>query len=119
MNAAPNLTANGIFKGIVLKQCKLLLNMLKKEKKVHECQGRIKDDPLHITGGDNVLLTSSELIILLTWHQHAKLPIGLAVEPTLNGAVDLCSKPALCALKRLRTRFESLLNVLIYVLSLG
>ena len=71
-----HLTANDIFKGIALKQRKLLREKLKQEKKVCERQGRIEDDALHIQamkGGDNTMLTSSDLTILLTWHQHAKV----------------------------------------------
>ena len=71
-----HLTANDIFKGIALKQRKLLREKLKQEKKVRERQGRIEDDALHIQAmksGDNTMLTSSDLTILLTWHQHAKV----------------------------------------------
>jgi hypothetical protein len=43
---------------------------------VHECQERIETNTLHIQatkGGDHIKLTSSNLIILLNWHQHAKV----------------------------------------------
>jgi hypothetical protein len=70
------LTANDIYKGIVLKECKLLCKKLKKEKTVHEHQERIETNALHIQatkGGDHTKLTSRHLTILLTWHQHAKV----------------------------------------------
>ncbi len=71
-----HLTANDIFKGIVLKQRKLLRKKLKKEKMLHERQERIETNALHIQatkGGDHTKLTSSNLTILLTWHEHAKV----------------------------------------------
>ncbi len=71
-----HLTANDIFRGIVLKQRKLLYKKIKKEQMVCEHQERIETNMLHIQAmksGDHTKLTSSNLTILLTWHQHAKV----------------------------------------------
>jgi hypothetical protein len=71
-----HLTANDIFGGIVLKQRKLLHKKIKKKKMVCEHQERNETNALHIQAtksGDHMKLTSSNLTILLTWHQHAKV----------------------------------------------
>jgi hypothetical protein len=43
-----HLMANDIFQGIVLKQCKILCEKLRKEKMLHQCQEKIQDVTLDI-----------------------------------------------------------------------
>jgi hypothetical protein len=71
-----HLTAKDIFMGIALKQRKILRKKLAKEKTVSERQERIETIVLDIQerkGRDHTKLISSNLTILLTWHQHAKV----------------------------------------------
>ena len=70
--------------------------------KVRERQGRIEDDALHIQatkGGDNTMLTSSDLTILLTWHQHAKVA-------TMKKAAKLAAWVAIVGSGRAPPSFE-------------
>ncbi len=70
-----HLTANDIFKSIVLKQCKVQREKLAKEKIVRERQEKIETNAKIIQaakGGDVTKLTSSDLTILLTWYQHPR-----------------------------------------------
>jgi hypothetical protein len=71
-----HLTANNIFKGIALKQHKLTRKKLTKEKTVHEHHKKIEMNVMMIQvakGKDVTKLTSSNLTVHLTWHQHAKV----------------------------------------------
>jgi hypothetical protein len=71
-----HLTANNILKGIALKQHKLTRKKLAREKTVRESHKKIETNAMMIQaakGGDVTKLTSSNLTVLLTWHQHAKV----------------------------------------------
>ncbi len=70
------LNCNKIFKGMALKQRKILREKLAKEKKVCQWQERTESNALDILlrKGDNVMkLNSGDLSILLTWHL---FPVG-------------------------------------------
>jgi len=71
-----HLTANDIFKGIVLKQRKVEREKLVKEKTVRMRQEKVATNAMIIQaakGGDVTKLTGAGLTILLTWYQHANV----------------------------------------------
>jgi hypothetical protein len=71
-----HLTANDIFKGIVIKQRKVEREKLAKEKTVCMCQEKVATNAMIIQaakGGDVTKLTGADLTILLTWCQHANV----------------------------------------------
>ena len=71
-----HLNCNDIFKGMALKQIKILREKLAKEKKVRERQERTESNVLDILrrkGDDVTKLNSGDLSILLTWHQVSKV----------------------------------------------
>jgi hypothetical protein len=71
-----HLTANDIFKGIVLKQRKVERGKLTREKTVRERQEKNEMNAKIIQaakGGDVTKLTLADLGILLTWYQHANI----------------------------------------------
>ena len=71
-----HLTANDIFKGIALKQRKVLREKLAKEKTLRKRQEKTEGDALYILqtkGEDLMTLTSADLTTLLTWHQYPKV----------------------------------------------
>ncbi len=68
--------ANDIFKGIVLKQRKILCKKLAKEKTLRQRQERTESNALatlDLAGGNTMKIKTTTLIILLSWHQHPKL----------------------------------------------
>jgi hypothetical protein len=92
-----HLTSNDIFKGIALKQRKVMRENLAKEKKVRERMERTEFNALDIIarrGGDTTKLTSGELTILLTWHKVPKV-IGMNKEQKLSkwGRILTSGKP--------------------------
>ncbi len=71
-----HLTANDIFKGIVLKQWKAARKKLAREKTVCERQEKVERNAMIIQvtkGGDVTKLTGADLTVLLTWYQHANV----------------------------------------------
>ena len=71
-----HLTANDIFKGIVLKQRKVAREKLAREKTVRERQEKVESNAMIIQaakGGDVTKLTRTNLTVLLTWYQHANV----------------------------------------------
>ena len=71
-----HLTANDIFKGIVLKQRKVEREKLAKEKTVRMRQEKVATNAMIIQaakGGGVTKLTGANLTILLTWYQHANV----------------------------------------------
>jgi hypothetical protein len=71
-----HLTANDIFKGIVLKQRKVAHEKLAREKTVRERQEKVERNAMIIQaakGGDVTKLTGANLTVLFTWYQHANV----------------------------------------------
>ena len=72
-----DLTANDIFKGIILKQRKITCKKLMREKTLCKRQEKIQFialDILQRKGENPMMLTLADLTSLLTWHQYPKWP---------------------------------------------
>jgi hypothetical protein len=87
------LTANDIFKGIVLKQRKVEREKLAKEKTVRMRQEKVATNAMIIQaakGEDVTKLTGADLTILLTWYQHANVS-KMKLDEKLAAWVDIVS----------------------------
>ena len=71
-----HLTVNDIFLSIALKQCKILREKLAKDKTLRarrEKNESVALDILERKGDDPTKLTATDLMALLTWHQHPQV----------------------------------------------
>jgi len=88
-----HLTANDIFKGIVLKQRKVEREKLAKEKTVRMRQEKVATNAMIIQaakGGDVTKLTGADLTTLLTWYQQANVA-KMKKEEKVAAWVDIVS----------------------------
>jgi len=89
-----HLMSNDIFKGIMLKQRRILREKLAMEKTLRQQQERTESNALTIleaAGGNATKIKGSDLTILLSWHQHPKVA-GMKKEEKLSAWVAIVNR---------------------------